>query len=174
MKKVKLLLSLAGFLFLITLFYAPSALADQLVVDVDPPDLNAIFWNGSDVNPSDQLVNSNETTEEAWLEALLGLNYDNPGLNLIDRLIPGGDQQELTDYSPGFTWDWAVVKYGNSWSGYEDTGNDNLLSVGPLSNAVSHVTFFEGGQAVPEPATMFLLGFGMIGMVPFIRRKFKK
>ena len=46
-------------------------------------------------------------------------------------------------------------------------GNDGLATVSAVWNQFSET-------AVPEPATMLLLGSGLVGMAPFIRRRFKK
>jgi choice-of-anchor C domain-containing protein len=45
---------------------------------------------------------------------------------------------------------------------------------GPALDNVSILNLGPPVTGVPEPATMLLLGSGIVGMVPFIRRKFKK
>lgn len=162
------------YMFLLSILLSSFALADAIVADIDPPDINSTYWAGSDQNPSlvGQLVNSNPTTEEAWLEALLGKVYNDPTVNYITKIDGSGDKQ-LTDFDPGVAWDYAIVKYGNYWIAYGDTGNDDLLTAGSFDFGVSHVTLF-GGEPIPEPATMFLLGSGLIGLAGYGRKKFLK
>lgn len=172
---------------LILLVAATQVLADRMVTDIDTfnyeykqiIDVNSRYWKGSDTNTlyNDQLKNANPVTEEAWLEALLGFTYDEKTVMYIDKIEAGKDGLEsglkqLTAYDPGFHWDFAVVKYGNYWIAYEDTDKDHLLTTDRFRNGISHITFF-APSPVPEPATMLLLGLGLMG-VAGIRRKFKQ
>ena len=59
--------------------------------------------------------------------------------------------------------DWAVVLL---------TGDLNIESVINIGR-ISHLNEFGGSAPVPEPATLMLIGTGLIGMAGF-RRKFKK
>ena len=176
-----LVLILAGAALAILPALVTPAAATLLIGDIDAPDVNPTYWTGSDDNPSDwkELNNANPTTEEAWLEALLGLGYDDPSVSYFDRIEAGtgglgDDDKSLTDFDPGFTWEYAVVKYANYWNAYQDNPGDDLLTIGELSNGISHITFFNGVPSVPEPPMMLLVGSGLIGLAVFTRKVRKR
>ena len=161
--------------FVFVLMAAPAA-ADIMLTDVDPPAFNSSYWVGNDTNPStfSQLNNANPTTEEAWLEGILGKAYNDPGVFYAGRIDdPLGGPKQLLNFDPGIAggWDYAVVKFGNYWAAFEDTGNDNLLTTGLFRYGVSHVTLFNGtSTSVPEPATILLLVSGLVGLVGFRKK----
>ena len=87
--------------------------------------------------------------------------------------IVGGDQV------------YALVKDGNAtpawylfdltalgWDGMEDLYFEGFWE--GVRGSISHVALYGTPTAVPEPATMLLLGFGLIGLAVAGRRNFRK
>jgi hypothetical protein len=56
------------------------------------------------------------------------------------------------------------------WDGMETL---NLSGFWPQQGAISYVALYGDAKKVPEPTTMLLLGFGLLGLVGF-GRKIKK
>jgi hypothetical protein len=56
----------------------------------------------------------------------------------------------------------------NLWNGMETLV---LSGFWPNQGAISHVTLYGDRHSVPEPATLFLLGAGLIGLARFGRKK---
>jgi len=169
MKKLLLFLCVTGLAFGLV---SPTA-ADTIVTDIDPPD--------SDTNPQ-WVTPSNPATEEAWLEGLLGgANVDYYGKDEDNSWNDG----VWTEGNPSLDWTIAVLKYGvgtpdisnpDHWAIW-DNGN-HIVDFGDISGlpslcSLSHITYF-GTASVPEPATMLLLGSGLIGLGIFGRKKFFK
>ena len=148
-----------------------SPVSATLLVDIDlaaenpdPTDTNPTYWTGSDENPFDGLVNSNPRTEEAWLEAVLGLEYDDPSVNYFTDIDYG--DQPLSGIDPGFVWEYSVVKYDTHWAAFE-----NDFSGLEIRN-VSHITYFNAAP-VPEPGTIVLMGLGLVGLAGVGRKRIK-
>jgi len=153
-------------LSLVLLFcLAHPAAADFLVVDIDPPN--------SDTNPQ-WVTPSNPATEGAWLDGLLGFH--------VPFISKDEDSNPLDDVPAN--WTYAILKYGvgqpaltnpDHWAIGDD--GDFTLELGDIvglpTSGLSHVSYF-GSASVPEPATMLLLGLGLIGISGFARKNFKK
>ncbi|WP_419176568.1 PEP-CTERM sorting domain-containing protein [Desulfosediminicola sp.] len=158
--------------------------ADLLIADIDTTDLtmysscSPIGWDGNDINPMD-LNNNSLAAEENWVEALLGLEYDDPDLDFVAKIANiYPETNVLTGYDPGLTdnWDYYIVKTGKISYAMQDDGDGLVTWNGAdfdMQNAVSHLSFLslEKTEPIPEPATILLMGAGMAALVTRRRKK---
>ena len=76
---------------------------------------------------------------------------------------------DIIKFLVGGPWVYAVIKAGTSYYAVYNSNNDDELTIQWAAinkKDISYISF------VPEPATMLLLGFGLIGLAAFGRKRF--
>ncbi len=154
------------------------------------------YLNADTILGYEYLQQGNETEALTFANAVLAV-YGMAPTELLNGTgekitFQAGPNDIILD--PGFAWVYAVVKVDGPndysylfWDTYA-AGGDNILqtptantfpynmidtnSVPPGPLGISGITFF-GPSSVPEPMTLLLLGFGLVGMAG-ARRVFKK
>ena len=119
---------------------------------------------GADKGP-DNLNNANEATDRNWLNALLGNTFLTQTAAVIDRIdgpnlpgsTPGENTKTLSDYTPGFSWVYAVLKPDNYWLAVQNDGSNQIS--GTFNHGISHITFF-----TPIPGAALLFGSALAGL----------
>lgn len=96
--------------------------------------------------------------------------FNNTATEIILNLIASGStswasaSDVLVANGEGFT----AAAHIFPWGGAYDTNNK------PINNFGTDTGFAGNGTPIPEPATMLLLGSGLIGLAGFARKRFRK
>lgn len=151
-----------------------------------------LIWDNTPSSPADEVgyINDLITLDDgAGKTDVYGSYYDRLYSNLVPidgfplAVVAGGEKDETggtTFDATGFSY--ILGKYAGpqagSWVWYL---GDNFIGEVELPSyfadnqyGLSHISAYNPGTPVPEPATMLLFGTGLLGLAAFGKRKFKK